>query len=90
MDIITNLSPMPLPSNGEELNPFHHDMDRMGVRINDRFIGMYHPIHPNKVVLVDLATGQRIEIQGKEIDCPCPGCKAHEQLPIDACSGCAG
>jgi hypothetical protein len=48
-------------------NPFHHDLDRMGAQLNDRFVAMYFTFdgegeRGNNIVLVDTVTGKRATV----------------------------
>lgn len=52
--IIEKMSAIPAKS-----NPFHHDVDRTGTQINDRFMVMDHSSFPNQLVIVDMHTGSR-------------------------------
>ena len=45
-----------IPANS---NPFHHDLCRMGVRVNDRFMVMWDHMAKNELVIVDMTTGER-------------------------------
>lgn len=40
-------------------NPFHHDLFRQGVDINDRFLAMFVDTHPDELIIVDKWTGKR-------------------------------
>ena len=64
-------------------NPFHYDMESMGIQINERFVAMFLNYRPDELVIVDTETGKRVklnfpppakkEIQFKDVSPKRPG-----------------
>ena len=55
-------SMIPIPGG---TNPFQFDLDRMGTKVHDRFLVMYHSNQPNVLVIVDIKTGARTSLTYK-------------------------
>ena len=50
------LKPFPAKS-----NPYHHDLERMGVDVNKEIVAMFH-LKNNIIILFDKVTGKRVEV----------------------------